>query len=104
MQKTLKYTYFIILGFLGALFLVYTSEIIGFSRMSFFPLSGPSYAIWVYPVYLFLSFFVCARFFVLPKKINYIIAIVSLACLLLLFFIFEGSLFNNPVPFGIGAR
>ena len=98
-----KYPLFIILGLLGTVALTILSDTIGFSRTNFFPFSGPSYASWVYPVYFLISFLVFRRVLDIPKKANYYIIGAFVVLLIWSYFIFEGELFINPIPFGIDA-
>lgn len=98
-----RYPAFIILGFIGTTILTIASQLIGFSRMNFLPFNGPYYALWVYPVYFLISFLVFAKVFRLPKRAKYYIIAVSVIFMIWLYFAFEGNMFENPIPFGIGA-
>ena len=99
-----KYPLFIIAGLLGTIVLIMLSEWIGLSRTSLIPLSGPSYAGWVYPIYFFISFIFFSRIFDLPRRAKYYIFIVAIIFVVWLHFVaFEGNLFTNPIPFGIDA-
>ena len=88
---------------IGTVVLTIISQLIGFSRENFFPLAGPSYAGWVYPVYFLISFLIFAKVFGLPKRAKYYIIAVSIIFTIWLYFAFEGNMFENPIPFGIDA-
>ncbi len=104
LPNLVKYPAFIIAGLISAIVLVIVSDWIGFSRTSLVPLSGPSYAGWVYPIYFFISFIIFSKIFDLPKRAKYYILAVAVIFTIWLHFVaFEGSLFTNPIPFGVGA-
>ncbi len=103
MSNIIKYPAFIISGLIGTVFLTIVSQLVGFSRENFLPFAGPYYAGWVYPVYFFISFMIFAKVFQLPKIAKYYIIAASVIFAILLYFIFEGQMFDNPIPFGIGA-
>ena len=99
-----KYPLFIIAGLVGAVVLIVLSELLGVTRTSFVPLSGASYAGWLYPVYFFVSFKIFSKVFDLPKRAMYYVLFVSVILAVWMHFVaFEGELFTNPIPFGINA-
>lgn len=103
MSNIIRYPVFIILGLAGSAVLIIASELIGFSHMNFVALANPSYASWVYPVYFLISFLIFAKVLRLPNRVKYYVIAASIIFAIWLYFVFEGNMFENPIPFGIGA-
>ena len=99
----LKYLGFIVAGIVGTIALIAISEITAFSHINFVPLGGPSWALWTYPIYFFISFMIFYRIFRLRAEVLWFI-IVATFCLTIWWYLSsEGAMFENPIPFGISA-
>lgn len=103
MQTVLKYVGVVIIGCAISIVLLVISEATGFTHINFVPLGGPSWGLWIYPIYLFIGFVGAYKLFRLPKKNFYTILIILLIITLVYYFGGDDSAFTNPIPFGINA-
>lgn len=103
LSNILRYPAFVVAGLVGTAVLIVASELIGFSRANFVAFAGPSYAVWVYPLYFLISFLVFSKVFNLPKKAKYWIVFGFVIFLVWYYLSAEGNMFTNPIPFGIDA-
>jgi hypothetical protein len=83
--------------------LIIIGEYIGLTNLNLLPLGGPSWALWLYPVYFLLVYLILFFVFKLPKKYFWCFIILGVVVFIIFYIITNGNLFVNPVPFGHGA-
>lgn len=99
-RPVLKYICFILLGVGGTLLLMLASEV---TKFSYFNVGGISWASWSYPIYFLISFLFFYKIFHLPQKVKNIIVILFVILFVWFYYITQGSIFQNPIPFGLFA-
>lgn len=86
-----------------AIILIIIGECTGLTNLNLIPFGGPSWALWLYPVYFLLAYLILFFVFKLPKKYFWCLIILSVVVFIVFYIITNGNLFVNPVPFGHGA-
>ncbi|MFA5954036.1 MAG: hypothetical protein WC817_00680 [Patescibacteria group bacterium] len=71
--------------------------------MNFVPLGGASWALWLYPLYFFVSFFISASVFRANRWVYVVIFIGFVILFIFWFYALQGHLFDNWRPFGVDA-
>lgn len=102
-NKTINVIVYIICGLLGGFLLIIFSELIKFSHFNLLPLGGESWAIWLHAFAFGISFGVLSKLFKIHKAV-YISLSITIFCIILLEIFYNGLLFINPIPFGIGLN
>jgi hypothetical protein len=98
-MKYLNFFGFILAGIVFGIILIVVSEFSSFSHLNLVPFGGKSWALWVYPVVLFLGVFISSFLFKIKNKLIILLSTAIIVFLLFLF-VFNGNLFVNPIPFG----
>ena len=98
-----SYFGFLVFGSMLTYLLAGISEYLEVTRLNFIPLGGPSWALWLYPVYFLISFCIVAAIFRLPKAAYFGIIVAFVILFLLLIYLSQGQIFSNWKPFGIDA-
>ena len=94
---------YILLSFAGGIILIIISELIKFSHLNLIPFGGNSWAIWFHPIFVGLSFGIFSKIFKIQKPIP-IFLVITIIGVIIFYYIYNGLLFVNPIPFGIKAN
>lgn len=95
--------YLCIGGMALGLLLIFIFEIINFSHTNLLPFGGSSWALWIQPIAVGISFALFAKLLKI-RKILYIFLTALFISFFIFYFIYNGLLFMNPIPFGIGLK
>ena len=98
-MKQFNFLEFTIIGVVFGIALMICSEFFNFSHTNLVPFGGKSWALWAYPVTLFLGLFISSFLFKIKNKLMILLA-TAIIIFFLFFFVFNGNMFVNPVPFG----
>lgn len=101
-KKIIKIIGFLFSGLLVGSLLILVSELVKFSHLNLIPFGGVSWAVWFHPVAIGISFGVLSELFKIYKSV-YIFLLVTIISIIIFYFIYNGLLFINPLPFGIDA-
>ena len=101
-NKIIKIIGFLFSGLVVGVLLILISELIKFSHLNLIPFGGASWAIWFHPLAIGVSFGIFSKVFKISKPI-YIFLLATLISIIIFYFIYNGLLFTNPLPFGINA-
>lgn len=101
-KKIIKIIGFLFSGLVAGILLIFISELIKFSHLNLIPFGGASWAVWFHPVAMGVSFGVFSKLFKINKPV-YIFLLTTIFSIIVFYFIYNGLLFENPLPFGINA-
>lgn len=101
-DKIIKIIGFVFSGLVIGALLILISEVIKFSHLNLIPFGGASWATWIHPLAIGASFGVFSKIFKISKPV-YIFLLVTIISIIIFYFIYNGLLFINPLPFGINA-
>ncbi|MBI2459200.1 MAG: hypothetical protein HYV53_01445 [Parcubacteria group bacterium] len=101
-KKIIKMISFLFSGLVVGALLILISELIKFSHLNLIPFGGVSWAVWFHPVAMGVSFGILSKLFKINKPI-YIFLFVTIISIITFYFIYNGLLFINPLPFGINT-
>ncbi|OGL59380.1 hypothetical protein A2752_05480 [Candidatus Uhrbacteria bacterium RIFCSPHIGHO2_01_FULL_46_23] len=99
----LKFISFVLISVVSTILLIIVSEKTSFSRINLLPLGGPSWALWTYPIYLLFGLSFSHFIFGLPKRYFTFLLTIWAIIFIVYYIVFNGSVFENPIPFGISA-
>ena len=101
-KKIVKIVGFLFSGLSAGVLLIFISELIKFSHLNLIPFGGTSWAIWFHPVAMGVSFGILSKLFKINKSV-YIFLLVTTISMIVFYYIYNGLLFINPLPFGINV-
>lgn len=94
---------YILLSIAGGIILIVISELIKFSHTNLIPFGGNSWAVWFHPIFMGLSFGVFSKLFKIKRPIL-IFFIITILSIIIFYFVYNGLLFVNPIPFEINVN
>lgn len=98
MKKNINFFCFFSLGIVLGVILIIVSEFFKFSHLNLVPFGGRSWALWVFPFSIFLGLFISSFLFKIKNKLK-ILSLLTIFITVVFFFLANGGLFANPVPF-----
>lgn len=100
-NKIINWAIYIISSIIGGLLLIVISESIRFSHINLLPFGGDSWAVWFHPFAFGISFGVLSKIFKIKKSIIIFLG-TTIISIIIFYFLYNGLLFFNPIPFSFG--
>jgi hypothetical protein len=98
-KQIISFLSFLACGFIGSISVITLSELTKFSHVNLIPFGGSSWAAWVNPLAIGISFGLSSKLFKMYKPIL-VFFIVLIVSIITFYFLFNGLLFVNLAPFG----
>lgn len=97
-KMIIKYGVYIFLSLICGIAFIVISEITGLSRLNLIAMGGESWALWIHPLLMSIFFLFFGKVFQI-KRYGLLFMVILVAFFILFYFVYNGKLFINPVPF-----